>query len=62
MKTKTQTFKCNTNICQEETVHSVPAVTWLQVEIIACKSCGQLIAFSSKYNPKKLVRNTVKLP
>jgi hypothetical protein len=57
-----QTFRCNTKECHNETRHAMPKASWLQVEIVSCPNCGRLIAFSTLYPPKALVRKSVKLP
>lgn len=62
MPKKKQVFKCNSKLCQSETTCIMPILDWLQVEIVACSNCGQLIAFSTIYSPKRLIRNSVNLP
>ena len=62
MKQKIQKFQCNSVQCKNETKHKMPSVEWLQIEIIICSNCGQMIAFSTLYPPKRFIGKSVKLP
>lgn len=62
MKKLKQSFKCNTKDCKAETKNVMKAVDWLEIEIKECSECGQLIAFSTLYPPKKFIRRSVNLP
>ena len=62
MAKQKQRFQCNSKECKNETTHSMPVLDYLQIEIVACSNCGQLICFSTKYPPKRMIRNSVNLP
>lgn len=46
-----QVYQCRTKKCQNRTYRTMPSVEWLQMEIVECEKCRQLIVFSTLYEP-----------